>query len=128
MDGLNLGVHQTIDLISANDLITPLAAAMAIGGGGVIVGASHARYKESNRIERTVEMLSKFSIQAESTVDGLRIPGNQKPKVPQQPVPTFGDHRVQMTAVVLATKVGAEIEGTELHKVSFPNFIKLIQP
>ncbi len=128
LDGLNLGVHQTIDLSTANDLITPLAAAMAIGGGGVIVGASHARYKESNRIERTVEMLSKFSIQAESTVDGLRIPGSQKPKAPQQPVPTFGDHRVQMTAVVLATKVGAEIEGAELHKVSFPNFIKLIQP
>ena len=128
LGGLNLGVHQTIDLSTANDLITPLAAAMAIGGGGVIVGASHARYKESNRIERTVEMLSKFSIQAESTVDGLRIPGSQKPKAPQQPVPTFGDHRVQMTAVVLATKVGAEIEGAELHKVSFPNFIKLIQP
>jgi len=128
LDDLNLGVHQTIDLSTANDLITPLAAAMAIGGGGIIVGASHARYKESNRIERTVEMLSSFSIKAESTEDGLRIPGGQQPKTPRQSVPTFGDHRVQMTAVVLATKVGAEIEGAELHRVSFPNFIKLIQP
>ena len=128
LDGLDLELHQTIDLSKANDLITPLAATMAVGGGGVIVGASHARYKESNRIERTVELLENFSIKAESTTDGLRIPGGQQPMAPQQPVPTFGDHRVQMTAVVLATKVGAEIEGAELHEVSFPNFIKLIQP
>jgi len=128
LDDLNLELHQTIDLSTANDLITPLAAAMAIGGGGIIVGASHARYKESNRIERTVEMLSAFSIKAESTADGLRVPGGQHPTAPQQPVPTFGDHRIQMTAVVLATKVGAEIEGAGLHKISFPNFINIIQP
>ena len=124
--GLNLEQYQTVDLREANDLITPLAAAMAIGGGGVICGANHARHKESNRIDRTVEMLAYFSIDIERTPDGLRIVGGQCPTHPASLVPTFGDHRMQMTAVVLATKVGADIEGAELHEVSFPEFIKLI--
>ena len=128
LEGLNLYDSLTIDLRNANDLITPLAAAMAIGGGGEIVGASHAQYKESNRIGRTVEMLSTFSIEVEATSDGLRIPRGQRPTTPHHPVPTFGDHRMQMTAVVLATKVGAEIEGEGLHEASFPEFLNFIQP
>ncbi|MEE2747718.1 MAG: hypothetical protein VX473_04545 [Candidatus Thermoplasmatota archaeon] len=128
LDGLDLQERQTIDLGTANDLITPLAAAMAIGNGGIITGVSHARFKESNRIEKTVEMLSLFSIDVESTEDGLKIIGNQFPSSPQDVVPTFGDHRMQMTAAVLATKVGAQIEGKSLHKVSFPQFIDCIQP
>ena len=128
LKGLNLYDSQTIDLRDANDLITPLAAAMAIGGGGGILGASHAQFKESNRIGRTVEMLAAYSIEVEATTDGLRIPGDQNPTAPLHIVPTFGDHRMQMTAVILATKVGAEIEGASLHKVSFPTFLNFIQP
>ena len=123
-----LSADMAIDLGTANDLITPLAAAMAIGNGGIITGVGHARFKESNRIEKTVEMLSLFSIDVESTEDGLKIIGNQFPSSPQDVVPTFGDHRMQMTAAVLATKVGAQIEGKNLHKVSFPQFIDCIQP
>ena len=125
---LDLSQNQTVDLNHANDLITPLAAAMAVGGGGVIMGASHAQYKESDRIECTVELLSKFSIDVERTEDGLRISGGQQLAAPQSIVPTFGDHRMQMTAVTLATKVGADIEGANLHEVSFPQFIDAIQP
>ena len=73
-------------------------------------------------------MLSQFSIDVESTTDGLKIDGGQRLIAPQSTVLTFGDHRMQMTAVVLATKVGAEIEGEKLHEVSFPEFIDLIQP
>jgi 3-phosphoshikimate 1-carboxyvinyltransferase len=128
LEGLNLYDSQTINLRNSNDLITPLAAAMAIGGGGEIVGASHAQFKESDRIGKTVEMLAAFSIEVESTGDGLIISGNQNPTAPLQIVPTFGDHRMQMTAVILATKVGAEIEGATLHEVSFPEFLNFIQP
>ena len=35
---------------------------------------------------------------------------------------------MQMTAAVLATKVGAEIEGAELQQVSFPDFLGFLQP
>jgi len=128
LEGLNLNETQTINLRDANDLITPLAAAMAIGGGGEIVGASHAQFKESNRIAGTVEMLASFSIEVEETSEGLRISGGQIPTTPHHIVPTFGEHRMQMTAVILATKVGAEIEGGSLHEVSFPEFLDCIQP
>ena len=101
---------------------------MAVGGGGEIVGASHAQFKESNRIGRTVEMLAAYSIEVEGTTDGLKISGGQNPTTPLHIVPTFGDHRMQMTAVILAPKVGAEIEGASLHEVSFPEFLNLIQP
>lgn len=125
---LDLKRSQTVDLSEANDLITPLAATMAIGGGGSIIGAAHAQYKESDRITRTAEMLSQFSIDVEQTTDGLKIKGGQRLIKPKSTVLTYGDHRLQMTAVVLATKVGAEIEGAKLHEVSFPGFLDLIQP
>ena len=128
LEGLNLNETQTINLRDANDLITPLAATMAIGGGGEIVGASHAQFKESNRITRTVEMLAAFSLGVVGTPEGLRISGGQVASTPNHIVPTFGDHRMQMTAVILATKVGAEIEGGTLHEVSFPEFLNSLQP
>ncbi len=125
---LDLGIEQTVDLSQANDLITPLAALLALGGGGEIVGASHARYKETNRIEQTAEMLAAFSIEIECTRDGLSITGGQTPRTPLEPVKTYGDHRMQMTAAVLATKVGADIQGRELHQISFPGFLDNLQP
>ena len=128
LSDLNLNNEQTIDLRLANDLITPLAAALALGGGGKIVGASHARYKETNRIEQTAEMLGLFSIQVECTNDGLLVPGGQLPSAPESIVETYGDHRMQMTAAVLATKGGARIEGAKLHEVSFPRFLDFLQP
>tara|TARA_B110000014_G_scaffold255851_3_gene238211 strand:- start:161 stop:667 length:507 start_codon:yes stop_codon:yes gene_type:complete len=118
----------TVDLRDANDLITPLAAAMAIGGGGQIIGASHARFKETNRIKHTASMLAQFSIEVECTDDGLKIQGGQRPNSPDDVVETNGDHRMQMAAVILATKVGAEIKGPRLHEVSFPEFLDYIQP
>ena len=126
--GLDFSDTQIVDLSEANDLITPLAASLALGGGGRIVGASHARYKETNRIERTATMLAAFSIEVECTEDGLFIQGGQTPMQPISTIQTFGDHRMQMTAAILATKVGAEIQGAELHKVSFPTFLDFLQP
>ncbi|MBJ84348.1 MAG: hypothetical protein CMB52_02375 [Euryarchaeota archaeon] len=125
---LDIKVHQTVDLSLANDLITPLAAAMALGGGGRIFGAGHARFKESNRIEQTASMLAAFSIEVNCTPDGLEIEGGQTPESPNAVVQAYGDHRMQMTAAILATKVGAKIEGSELHRVSFPEFLNYLHP
>ncbi len=125
---LDLHDSNTVDLRDANDLITPLAAAMAIGGGGEIIGTSHARHKETNRIEHTASLLAAFSLDVECTDDGLKIPGGQFPIKPENIVQTNGDHRMQMTAVILATKVGAQIYGSRLHEVSFPEFLNYIHP
>ena len=112
-----------IDLVDANDLLPPLSAILALTGGGTISGAAHAMFKESNRIAKTAEMLQQFGINCEIKDDGITIPGNQSIQKPKSMVETFGDHRLQMTAVLLATKVGATVEGPRLHRVADPSFL-----
>ncbi|MDP6326233.1 MAG: hypothetical protein QGI36_03990, partial [Candidatus Thalassarchaeaceae archaeon] len=71
-----------IDLRDANDLLPPLSAILALGGGGTITGAAHARHKESNRIEKTVELLANFGIKAVANDDGISVEGGQTPTSP----------------------------------------------
>ena len=111
------------ELRDSNDLITPMAAWLAMGNGGVISGAKHAAYKESNRITKTAELLAQFGLKSEITEDGLSITGRQTPTRPEGLVKTFDDHRIQMTAILLASICGGEIEGPELHKVAWPSFL-----
>jgi 3-phosphoshikimate 1-carboxyvinyltransferase len=124
---LDSQIQGKINLSTANDLITPIAALMCLKTGGEITGVAHARYKESNRIEKTVEMLKSFGLEAEATADGLRMEGGQEVAVPTEIVACFGDHRMFMTAAVLATKVGAELDSPGCYRVSWPEFSKLVQ-
>jgi len=112
-----------VDLSSANDLICPLAALLALGGGGVIRGAPHARHKESDRISSTVDLLNTFGIEATATDDGMHVNGGQRLRQPNSVVRTFGDHRVMMTAVALAASTGATVEGPRLHNVADPTYL-----
>jgi 3-phosphoshikimate 1-carboxyvinyltransferase len=112
-----------IDLRDSNDLVPPLAAILAIGNGGTITGASHARHKESNRIEKTSELLAQFGLTATPTEDGLKIEGGQTPTAPSELVKTHADHRLWMTAACLATKVGATLSHPNCYAVSDPDFI-----
>lgn len=114
---------ESSDLRDANDLITPMAAWLALGEGGKITGAGHAAYKESNRITRTADLLSQFSLKSIINPDGLTIPGNQNPKTPDGIVETYGDHRIQMTAILLASISGGLVEGSELHRVAWPSYL-----
>lgn len=115
-----------VSLQDASDIITPLAALMSMGNGGVIVGASHARGKESNRIMSTIRMLSSFGIQVEENDEGLTVPGGQSPNQPKDPIDCENDHRLAMTAAVLATKVGGELSGHEICDVTHPGFFEMI--
>ena len=116
------GQHAIIDLRHGNDLITPVAALLALAKGGEIIGAQHAAYKETDRTLGTVALLKQFGLDA-SFFDGrLVVPGGQQLRSPEGLVETYGDHRMQMTALVLA--MGCEgdvlIEGAELHEVADP--------
>ena len=111
-------------LRDSNDLIIPMAAWLALGEGGTISGAKHAAFKESNRITKTAELLAKFGIKSTITDDGITVHGGQTPVRPQGIVETFDDHRIQMTAVLLASKCGGIIEGANLHKVAWPSFLE----
>ena len=114
-------------LRDSNDLITPMAAWLALGKGGLISGAPHAAHKESNRITKTVEMLSRFGIKASANTDGIMVEGGQVPSRPDGIVETYGDHRMQMTAVLLARFCGAMIEGVDLHEVAWPSFLEQLK-
>ena len=124
---LDSPIQGKINLSTANDLITPIAALMCLQNGGEIVGVAHARHKESNRIEKTVEMLKSFDLEVEATADGLRMEGGQEVAAPTESVACFGDHRMFMTAAVLATKVGAELDSPGCYQVSWPEFSELVQ-
>jgi len=119
-------VSNQISLRDASDIITPLAALMSMCKGGVIVGASHARGKESDRIRSTIRMLSSFGIEVEEVEDGLIISGGQCPNRPENPIDCENDHRIAMTAAVLATKVGGELSGQEICEVTHPGFLEMI--
>ena len=116
-----------IDLRDANDLLPPLAAILALAGGGRLRGAQHAKYKESNRIESTATLLKSFGLSSKIEEDGLSIEGNQRLKKPTEPIRTSDDHRIQMTAVqtavLLATKTGGVVEGPNLHQIAAPMFL-----
>jgi 3-phosphoshikimate 1-carboxyvinyltransferase len=117
---------QEVDLRDANDLLPPLAALLALGTGGQITGAEHARHKESNRIEKTVELLSWFGIVAEATNDGIKMEGGQTISSPKGTVETHSDHRLWMTAACLASKVGATLSHEQTYAVSDPEFLSRI--
>ena len=112
-----------IDLRDANDLLPPLAAILALSGGGRLRGAAHAKHKESNRIRSTKKILEAFGLTATIEHDGLSIEGGQTLSMPDSLVDTYGDHRIQMTAVLLATQTGATVEGPGLHRIADPEFL-----
>ena len=118
--------YSHVSLRDASDIIAPLAALMSMGKGGVIMGASHARGKESDRIMSTIRMLSSFGIEIEENDDGLTIPGGQSPNRPKGPIDCEDDHRLAMTAAVLATKVGGELSGHKICEVTHPGFFEMI--
>ncbi len=120
---INATESVNIDLRNANDLLPPLAAVLALNAGGRLSGAAHAAYKESNRLTRTAELLKQFGLNATVAADGISVEGNQTPTAPLLPVDTFGDHRLFMTAVLLASKCGGEIIGQDLHTVADEAFL-----
>ena len=117
----------TLDVTDSNDILPPLAALLSLGPGGRIIGAAHAVHKESNRLSRTVELLSFFGIKATLLDDGVEVEGGQEPKKPDLPVSTFGDHRLFMTAVLLAAKTGGSVIGHTLHQVADEAFLQRLQ-
>ncbi len=114
-----------LDLRDGNDLITPLAAMMALGGGGTIDGVAHAAHKESNRLQGTVNLLEQFGLMATVKDAVVRVPGHQTITTPKAPVQTWGDHRMQMTALVLALACDDEVAvvGDRLHEVADPDAV-----
>ena len=111
-----------LDLLNCNDLLPALSAYLALGPGGRIINASHARHKESNRISKTVEVLSHFGLLVEECEDGIQTQGNQIPTTPENIVNVYADHRLFMTAACIASKTGGKLTDRGIWRVTDPLF------
>ena len=95
----------TIDVAQTPDLYPVLAAtAAALGHEVAFTGTERLRLKESDRIASTAALI-------ESVKNG-------------KPVDTFGDHRIAMSAAVMAcySKIPVTVEGAEYVAKSYPGF------
>ena len=124
--GSNDGKYATYDLTDCNDLITPLAAILAISSGGEISGISHTVYKESNRIEKTIELMDCFGLKVSNNQGRLVIDGGQIPVMPKVPVHCHNDHRIFMTAAIIMSKFGGDLIGKGLHAIADESFLHRI--
>lgn len=95
----------TIDVAQTPDLYPVLAAtAAAMGREVTFTGTERLRLKESDRIASTAALI-------ESVKNG-------------KPVNTFGDHRIAMSAAVMAcsSRIPVTVEGAECVAKSYPGF------
>ncbi|MGB2167732.1 MAG: 3-phosphoshikimate 1-carboxyvinyltransferase [Poseidonia sp.] len=123
--GCDESAPASLDLKHGNDLITPVAALLALGAGGTIIGAEHAAFKETDRTNGTVALLAQFGLKSTFENGRLIVPGGQTIVGPKGLVETYGDHRMHMTALVLAmgSSTPVLIEGDSLHEVADPEAI-----
>ncbi len=114
---------QIIDASRIPDLV-PVISAVAAGAKGEthIIHAERLRLKESDRIATTVSMLRSLGADAEETADGILIRG--KDRLPGGTVDSFNDHRIAMSAAVVAGICLSDVTvlGAECTDKSFPGF------
>jgi 3-phosphoshikimate 1-carboxyvinyltransferase len=104
----------------------PIVCALAARARGVttIRDAQELRVKESDRIAALVSMLRAFGVDCEERPDGLVIQGKDGP-LDAAEVGSDGDHRIAMTAAVmaLAAKAPSVVRDADCIGTSFPKFV-----
>ena len=115
-------VPYTIDELPVLALLCAFAE-----GESLFRGAKELRYKESDRIKTTAELINNLGGECIEREDGWIIRG--KGKLLGGSVNSYGDHRIVMTGAVglLASQKGGELLGAECHAVSFPDFFKKLE-
>jgi len=103
----------------------PLLCAVAASATGTFVvrGAAELRLKESDRITSTVALLRAFGVAVAELPDGISVRGG-RPLRPPERIDTGGDHRIGMTAAVLAAAARAPIiiDDADCITTSYPGF------
>ena len=111
-----------VDVRDVPDLMPALAAVMAaVPGRHRITGAARLRIKESDRLRAMAEALRALGGCAEEAPDGLIVEGRS---LRGGTVDGCGDHRVVMSAAVLATACQGPVTilGAEAADKSYPGF------
>jgi 3-phosphoshikimate 1-carboxyvinyltransferase len=104
----------------------PIACALAARARGVteIADVAELRVKESDRLAQMAQVLAAFGVKCEERPDGLLIEGKPEAPLSAAHVSSHGDHRIAMTAAVLALVADGPtlIEDAACIATSFPNF------
>lgn len=112
-----------IDAADTPDLV-PTICALAAGADGTtqIIHAERLRFKESDRIASTVNMIRDLGGIAEPTEDGLIITGQSS--ISGGTINPENDHRIAMAAAVAASICTGDVNipGAECAQKSYPGF------
>jgi len=108
----------------------PIACALAARASGTtrIRDAEELRHKESDRIATMATVLRAFGIACEEQPDGLDVTGRQG-ALEACEVQSKGDHRIAMTAAVLALVAGGpcRIRDAGCIATSYPKFVATLR-
>ena len=144
-DEKKISIYQTRELLPVDvnlqdspDLFPVLSVICSFAAGqSTLYGAEHLKHKESSRIDKIFELLSKVGIQCEPQSDGLIIYGQQKSSRDLSSwLSSFeeeviydcdSDHRLVMAAAIFQ-KIGVPLKliGQEAIEKSFPEFFTIL--
>ncbi len=114
-----------IDAKNIPDLVPLLAVLMSTAKGKTVIkNAKRLKYKESDRLESTYQMLSRLGADIKKTDDGFIIEG--KTELDGGEVDSFNDHRIVMSAAVASLKCKKEVKIKNAFAVakSYPTFFE----
>lgn len=112
-----------LDCMDTPDLVPILSVAAAVADGDTLfTNVGRLRYKESDRLAAMKSTLAAFGIQSEIGEDTLRVHGGKVSAAAE--VDSFGDHRIAMSAAVLATLADGDtlIRDAGCVAKSYPSF------
>jgi 3-phosphoshikimate 1-carboxyvinyltransferase len=121
----NVDIEGKENVQSLVDEVPLLAIIAACSSGKTkFIDCQELKDKDTNRIETTAKIIRAFSGTVETSKFGLSVIGNNSLKAAR--VNSYGDHRIAMTAAVLASSIveTSYIENFECIRVSYPNFLK----
>jgi 3-phosphoshikimate 1-carboxyvinyltransferase len=108
----------------------PIACALAARARGTtrIRDAEELRHKESDRIATMAGVLRAFGVDCVETPDGLDVEGCATPLEPAE-VDSRGDHRIAMTAAVLAlvARGPCRVRDAACIATSYPKFVATLR-
>jgi 3-phosphoshikimate 1-carboxyvinyltransferase len=108
----------------------PIACALAARAVGTtrIRDAQELRHKESDRIATMAQVLRAFGVECEEKPDGIDIEGRESALEPAD-VASRGDHRIAMTASVLAllAREPSRVRDADCIATSYPKFVATLR-
>lgn len=115
--------HCSISAAHIPDLIPALSIVASCNHGAVFTDIQRLRYKESDRVESIISMISSLGGKAEATESTLTVYGGG---LLGGTVNCMNDHRITMAAAIGATvcKDSVILLGVECADKSYPNFFE----